>query len=104
LAFPPYDINSQGRKARLGVKTLDVRAAHHKGEREYDAHNLYGFAQAQVTAAALKNITGKRPFIISRWVYPNPITLHAGDVRCVARIDCLKSTCGIVYQMFVLLG
>jgi len=70
LAFPPYAINSQGRKSRLGVKTLDVRATHHKGEREYDAHNLYGFAQAQVTAAALKSITGKRPFIISRSTFP----------------------------------
>ena len=36
----------------------------------YDVHNLYGFTETIATNFALKEIRGKRPFIISRSTYP----------------------------------
>jgi len=36
----------------------------------YDAHNIYGLAEARVTAQALEHMMGTRPFVISRSTFP----------------------------------
>lgn len=42
-------------------------AVHADGSTEYDAHNLYGTTMAMRFHAAFTAITGKRPFILSRY-------------------------------------
>jgi alpha-glucosidase (family GH31 glycosyl hydrolase) len=39
----------------------------HGGVREYDVHNLFGTAMAHDHFKAVKAITGKRPFLLSRY-------------------------------------
>lgn len=41
-------------------------AVRHGGVREYDSHNLFGTAMAHDHYRAVKSITGKRPFLLSR--------------------------------------
>jgi len=50
-------------------------AVRHGGVREYDSHNLFGTAMAHDHFKAFKEITGKRPFLLSRHV------LTAGGVH-----------------------
>ncbi|XP_053606389.1 lysosomal alpha-glucosidase-like [Plodia interpunctella] len=52
----------------LRTKTLCMDAQHYAGS-HYDWHNLYGIAEAMVTNFALKEIRGKRAFVISRSTY-----------------------------------
>lgn len=66
LAFPPYAINNLHNKVPLGSKTLPMTAQHVDGQLQYNTHNLYGLSEAAATRAALKQITGKRPFLLSR--------------------------------------
>lgn len=73
LAYPPYAIHNQGSsKAALGSKTLPMSARHVDGQLLYDTHNLYGLSEAAATCWALQEITGKRPFILTRWVVDDP--------------------------------
>ncbi|KAI5072469.1 hypothetical protein GOP47_0012575 [Adiantum capillus-veneris] len=67
---PPYAINAGGIHRGLGMKTIATSAYHDKGYLSYDTHNLYGFSEAVATNRALKGITGKRPFILSRSTFP----------------------------------
>ncbi|KAK9814514.1 hypothetical protein WJX72_007179 [[Myrmecia] bisecta] len=66
LLDPPYKISNCNELKDLGWFTLPVTARHVNGEREYDAHNLYGLSEAAATANALRNITGHRPFVLTR--------------------------------------
>lgn len=50
----------------LGTKTVAPTALHFDGMREYDAHNLYGLAEARVTAEIVARVRGRRPFILTR--------------------------------------
>ncbi|MCO5574033.1 hypothetical protein L7F22_027811 [Adiantum nelumboides] len=63
---PPYKINSSNGQRPLRNKTIATSATHFGGILEYDAHNLYGFAEAIVTNRALRRTLGKRPFVLSR--------------------------------------
>lgn len=64
LEDPPYKIgNGYG---ALSTKTMPMTAIHKSGVREYNAHNLYGLAEAAATAHAAANITSKRPFVLTR--------------------------------------
>lgn len=65
---PPYSISNGDWLAPLGFHSIPVTALHSDGTAEYDAHNLYGLSEAAATHAALRRITGKRPFILSRCV------------------------------------
>ena len=66
LYIPPYAINNGEDETPLGHKTLPVTARHHGGVLEYDVHNLYGHIQSIHTAAAMRNLTGKRAFVFTR--------------------------------------
>ncbi|KAL8161322.1 hypothetical protein V2J09_012811 [Rumex salicifolius] len=63
---PPYKINASGSQVPVGFKTIATSAEHYNGVLEYDAHSLYGFAEAIATHKALQSLKGKRPFILSR--------------------------------------
>jgi alpha-glucosidase (family GH31 glycosyl hydrolase) len=45
--------------------------------REYDTHNLFGTAMAHDHYRAFKAITGKRPFLLSRYDQTHPLQLNA---------------------------
>lgn len=66
---PPYHINTHWNK-ELYEKTITMTARHYGDVKHYDAHNIYGFAQTVATFKALKETTKKRPFVMSRSLYP----------------------------------
>ena len=67
FTFPPYMINNSGRRAPLGEKTVSPSAIHYNDIVHYDAHNLYGIAEAIATNQALiGSNTTQRPFVLSR--------------------------------------
>jgi hypothetical protein len=75
LAFPPYSIqNYKGpgypREAALSSNAISPTAKHADGSLEYDAHNLYGAAMAKAHYEASVEVTGKRPFLVSRSTFP----------------------------------
>ncbi|KDO77388.1 hypothetical protein CISIN_1g048354mg, partial [Citrus sinensis] len=51
---PPYKISNGGGGKQINDRTFPA------------SHNLYGLLEAKATHAALINVTGKRPFILSR--------------------------------------
>ncbi|KAF8062769.1 alpha-glucosidase [Scenedesmus sp. PABB004] len=77
LEHPPYAIANFGqsgqpedRGAALGWKTISPSAKHANGAREYDAHNLYGTSMAWAHYNSVAEVTGKRPFLLTRSTFP----------------------------------
>jgi alpha-D-xyloside xylohydrolase len=68
LAAPPYAVASAGGRAPLGARTISSLATHLDGSiYHYDAHNLYGHAEALAAHdAARAALADKRPFILTR--------------------------------------
>lgn len=64
LDFPPYNIHNVG--GLLSVKTLANSATQYGNISVYDAHNLYGLTEQIATNAALRDIRGRRPFLLTR--------------------------------------
>jgi alpha-glucosidase (family GH31 glycosyl hydrolase) len=61
-----------------------MSAKHVDGQLQYNTHNLYGLSEAAATQWALQEITGKRPFILTRWVIDgNSLVCVNWQVRAV---------------------
>ncbi|PCH40075.1 glycoside hydrolase family 31 protein [Wolfiporia cocos MD-104 SS10] len=69
LTYPPYAIhNGDG---PLSIKTIATNATHANGLVELDVHNMWGLMEEKATHIAVREILGKRPFLISRSTFPS---------------------------------
>lgn len=66
LDDPPYKINNGAGKRPINSSTVPATALHYGNITEYNAHNLYGHMQAKITNKVFTNLTGKRPFVLTR--------------------------------------
>lgn len=106
---PPYHVNSANGQP-INQRTLGVTAVHADGSLEYNAHNLYGLTEAAATYAALKDITGKRPFMLTRscstCAHVLCIRIAYGESQHFSsnrawQTDCLTSqSCNSAYTIF----
>jgi hypothetical protein len=55
----------------LGTRTVAMSALGYQHNSQWDTHNLYGLSEGIVTARAVANITGQRPFVLSRHAPPH---------------------------------
>jgi hypothetical protein len=69
----PYSVNNTGKMSNLSFGTIAADAIHTNGThelREFDVHNLYGALETKASADAMRAVTGKRSFVISRSTFP----------------------------------
>ena len=70
LDFPPYAINNLKSHTALGTKTLSMSALNYNNITQYNMHNLYGLGESIITNKAVKTVTNKRPFLLTRSSFP----------------------------------
>ncbi|XXG68451.1 hypothetical protein AAC387_Pa06g1535 [Persea americana] len=63
---PPYKINNNGQLQDVNARTIPASTLHFGNLTEYNVHNLYSLLESKATNAALINVTGKTPFVLSR--------------------------------------
>ncbi|KAI3988669.1 hypothetical protein MKX01_027033 [Papaver californicum] len=63
LDNPPFKFNN-GRN--INDKAIPATAVHFGNITEYNVHNTYGHSEVKATNAALKEVTKRRPFILTR--------------------------------------
>jgi alpha-glucosidase (family GH31 glycosyl hydrolase) len=66
---PPYHINGLGIHRPLYGRTMAMSCEHWNGIRAYDTHNVYGMSETIATYSALKEMNGKRPFVLGRSMF-----------------------------------
>ena len=65
---PPYAINAANVRQGLAAKTAAMTAYYNQDPSDihYNRHNLYGLEESMATHRVVANITGERPFILTR--------------------------------------
>ncbi|KAJ8627324.1 hypothetical protein MRB53_020631 [Persea americana] len=59
-------INNNGQLQDINARTIPASTLQFGNLTEYNVHNLYSLLESKATNAALINVTGKRPFVLSR--------------------------------------
>jgi hypothetical protein len=62
-----------------------VDAVHANGATEYDAHNLFGASMAMQHYQAMVDVTGKRPFLLTRCARTAATTGCGGNGTAICR-------------------
>ena len=86
---PPYAINAANSRQGLAAKTAAMTAYYNQDPSDihYNRHNLYGLEESMATHRVVANVTGERPFILTR------CGCTALPLECTARRPLILTRC-----------